>query len=257
MPVRVLVVDDEPLARRRILDLLKSRPDFESAGTAGNGRDAIEAVRALRPDLVFLDVQMPETDGFGVIEAIGPDAMPPVVFVTAYDQYALRAFEVNALDYLLKPFDRERFDRALDRAAARLGPGRPAQGDLAARLGDLLREVRAGEPRWLDRVAVKSRGRIQLVRLDAVEWIEAAANYVVLHAGAEEHVLREPISRLESRLDPRRFLRCHRSSIVNVDAVKEIQPMFHGESVVILKSGRRIPLSRSCRANFTDPFRPE
>jgi two-component system LytT family response regulator len=240
--LRVLIVDDEPVARRRIRRLLQQEPDVEIAGECGDGQAAADAVLTLRPDLVFLDVQMPERDGFGVLEAVGPGEMPAVVFVTAYDRYALRAFDVHALDYLLKPFTRERFHEALARARRR---GRAA-GDLERRFVALLDELRSGR-RYLTRFAVRSGGRVQIVEASRVDWIGAADNYVTIHAEGREHLLRETMARLEQQLDPDRFVRIHRSAIVQIDRIKELRPSFHGDFAVLLHDGTRLTLSRGYR----------
>jgi two-component system LytT family response regulator len=240
--IRVLVVDDEPLARRRLTSLLAKEHDLEIVGEAGDGRSAIVAIREHRPDLVFLDVQMPEPDGFGVLRSIGPERMPVVVFVTAHDQYAVRAFEVHALDYLLKPFDRERFQQTLERARAQLRRGPKA----AERVIDLLEgfDQAAARP---ERFVLKSGGRVQFLRAEEIDWAGAERNYVALHAGGRAHLLRQTLTALEAQLDPRRFVRIHRSTIANLDRVLEIQPSFQGEHVVVLKDGTRLSLSRRYR----------
>jgi two-component system, LytTR family, response regulator len=238
-----LIVDDEPLARRRIRRMLARHPEIEILGDAANGREAITAIRELAPDLVFLDVQMPELDGFAVLEAIGAQLMPLVIFVSAYDQYALRAFEVCALDYLLKPFDRQRFDKALQRAKGRLANERT---DINQRALRLLEELRA-ERSHAERMLVKSGGRAFFLKTDEIDWVEAEGKYVRLHVGKESYLVREAISSLEAQLDPKKFLRIHRCSIVNIDRVKELQPWFHNEYRVILRDGTELMLSRSCR----------
>ncbi len=261
-PLRVVLVDDEPWARKGLRVLLEPVPGVEIVGEAGNGAEAVEVIRDAAPDLVFLDVQMPEMDGFGVLRALGPERAPAVVFVTAYDEHAVRAFDANAADYLLKPFDDERFHRALDRARARVGDRRVRE--LASRLATLLAANGAESPPPLfahppvttedappagpsDRIVLKSNGRITFLETASIDWIEAADYVVRLHAGGATHVLREPISDLERRLDPRRFFRIHRSTIVNLASVKEMQPLFHGEYAVILRDGTRLRLSRSRR----------
>ena len=240
--IRALIVDDEPLAREMIVDMLVGDAEVEILGECGDGLAAVAAIEDHRPDLVFLDVQMPELDGFGVLEAI--EQTPVIVFVTAYDQYALRAFEVHALDYLLKPFDRERFDKALQRAKHQIERERAgtAPQELVALLADL-----KSRPKPLDRLVIKAGGRVFFLRADEIDWIESAANYVRLHAGREAHLLRETITGLAAKLDPDKFLRIHRSIIVNLDRVKELQPWFHGDYVVIMQDGAQLTSSRNYR----------
>jgi two-component system LytT family response regulator len=242
--IRTLVVDDEPIARERVLSLLQQEDDVEVVGECGDGAQAVTAIQHQVPDLVFLDVQMPGVDGFGVIEAIGADKMPTVVFVTAYDEYALRAFEVHAIDYLLKPFGRDRFRQTLMHARAHLE--RRRAGDLGRRLLALVNDIKPEAPK-LDRLIVKSGGRVFFLRTGDLDWIEAAGNYVRLHLGEESHLFRETMNRMESRLDPKRFVRIHRSRIVNTERIKELQPWFNGEYVVVLRNGQRLPLSRGYR----------
>ena len=232
------MVDDEFLARRRILRLLKGEADVEVVGECENGEEAVAAIHRTEPDLVFLDVQMPEIDGFGVLEAVGPANMPAVIFVTAYDQYALRAFDVHALDYLLKPFAPDRFAQALGRARAALG-SHAAPGDTGKRLAALLDELR-GQGRWLDRLAVNEGGRVFFLRTDEIGWMESAGNYLKLHAAGAEHLVRGTLKGIEARLDPDRFVRIQRSVLVNLDHVREIQPWFQGEYVLILRDGTQL-----------------
>jgi two-component system LytT family response regulator len=246
--IRALIADDEPLARRRIRRMLAHHTDIEIIGESANGREAITAIRDHAPDLVFLDVQMPELDGFRVLEAIGTEGMPLVIFVTAYDQYALRAFEVYALDYLLKPFDRQRFDKALQRAKARLVNER---SDINQRALALLEELRA-QSSHIERIVIKSGGRAFFLKTDEIDWVEAEGKYVRLHVGKESYLVREAISSLEAQLDSKKFLRIHRSTIVNIDRVRELQPWFHNEYRVILRDGTELMLSRSCRKKLGD-----
>jgi len=253
MKISALIVDDEPLARERLRTLLEQDPEIEIVGECGNGRAAVSAIQKRAPRLLFLDVQMPGLDGFGVLEAVGPERMPATIFVTAYDQYALRAFDFHAVDYLLKPFDRERFEKALRHAKAQiLGP---AQGEIHERLWALLQGLRPA-PRYLDRLLVKSSGRVFFLRAAEVDWIEAAANYVRLHAGKENHLLRETMNSIEEKLDPAQFLRIHRSSIVNIERIKEMHPWFRGDHVLILRDGTRLTLSGSYRKQFEARFHP-
>jgi two-component system LytT family response regulator len=240
--IRTLIIDDEPLARERIVDMLVSDAEVEIIGECGDGLAAVAAIEAHKPDLIFLDVQMPELDGFGVLEVI--EATPVIIFVTAYDQYALRAFEVHALDYLLKPFDRERFDKALQRAKHQIE--RERAGAVNRELAALLADIKS-RPKPLERLVIKAGGRVFFLRVDEIDWIEAAANYVKLHAGKEAHLLRETINGLAAKLDPDKFLRIHRSIIINLDRVKELQPWFHGDYVVVLQDGTQLTSSRNYR----------
>jgi two-component system, LytTR family, response regulator len=243
--LRTLIVDDEPLARGRLRQLLEEEPGVEIIGECEDGVEALEAIRAQRPDLVLLDVQMPELDGFGLLAALEPGAMPAIIFVTAHDQFALRAFEVHALDYLLKPFDAERLQASLKRARAWLE--RRGSDDLGARLSAVLSDLRGGGGRAQERLAVRSSGRVVLLKHEEIDWIEASDNYVNLHVGKESHLLRETMNSLEQRLPADRFLRISRSTIVNLDRVRELQPLFHGEYSVILRDGTRLSLSRGYR----------
>jgi two-component system, LytTR family, response regulator len=241
---RVIVADDEPLARERLRMLLGEEGWVEIVAECQDGQETIAAIQAHQPDLVFLDVQMPGATGFDVIEAVGPSRMPPVVFVTAYDRYAPRAFDVRALDYLLKPFDRDRFQQALGRARQQLQ--QHSQGELERQLLELVNDLRE-PPQKVDRFVVKSGGRVYFVRTDEIDWIEAAGNYVKLHVGPEAHLLRETMTAIEAQLDPDVFFRIHRCHIVNIDRVQELQPWFNGEYVVCLRTGARLTLSRGYR----------
>ena len=250
-PLRVAVVDDEPLARERIRALLSENSEFEIVAECRDGEQAVEMLSSSVPDLVFLDVQMPELDGFGVLEALGETLgsgkLPAVVFVTAYDAYALKAFEVNALDYLLKPFDRGRFEQALDRALERLR--RPAGADaIDHELRTFIQQVRGERDaagRYAERIVVKNAGKIYFVRTKEIDWVEGDGNYVKLHSGGRAHLVRETLKSMESRLDPKRFIRVHRSSIVNVDRISSLEPYFHGEYVLTLRDGAKVTSSRS------------
>ena len=247
--IRVAIVDDEPLARERLRTLLRDDTSTELVAEAGDATTAVSAIVSHRPDLVFLDVQMPGGTGFDVISGVGAAAMPRVIFVTAYDRYALRAFEVHALDYLLKPFDRDRFQQALARAKEQVGRAGP--GDLEKRLLALVSELRSG-PARIDRFVVKSGGRVFFVRTDEIDWIEAAGNYVKLHVGNESHLIRETMNNVEGRLSPETFVRIHRCHIVNIEQVRELQPWFNGEYVVFLKNGTRLTLSRGYRERLQE-----
>lgn len=255
-PIRVLVADDEPLARAGLVGLLAGDPDVELAGQCGDGGAAVEAIRVLDPDLVLLDVQMPVLDGFGVLRAIGPDRMPPVVFVTAFDEFAVRAFEVHAVDYLLKPFTDARFQEALDRVKGEIRRGRVA--DLSRRLVGLLEGDATAPPPpggpggFLSRLLVKKGSAMHFVPVEDIDWIEAADYCVRVHAAGKLHVLRESMSSLEQRLDPRRFHRVHRSTIVNLDRIREVQPFFQGDHVLLLRDGTRLKLSRGRRGGLEE-----
>ena len=244
MKVRIILADDEPLARERLRDLLMADSRIELIAECSNGQEAVEAIQAHSPDLVFLDVQMPELDGFGVLAELEASRRPAVIFVTAHDKFALRAFEVHAIDYLLKPFDRERFKTALERALNHLK--QHDTNDLKDRLSALLKDVRS-ETKYPERIAIKSTGKVIFVKTSEINWIEAADNYVNLHVGTEAHLHRETMSSLEEMLDPSRFMRISRSTMVNIDGIKELQPLFHGEYSVILKNGTRLTLSRGYR----------
>jgi two-component system LytT family response regulator len=251
-PIRVLIVDDEPLVRRGIAVLLAEEPGIEVVGEARNGTEALTLIRETTPDLAFLDVQMPELDGLGVLAALEPEERPAVVFVTAFDRYAVRAFDLHAVDYLLKPFDDERFRTALARVRGRLQSG-SAAAERAA-VSALLAELR-GSTNGPDRLAVREQGHIVLVPVYEIDWIEAADNYVRLHRGRQYHLLRESLSRLEETLDRRRFARIHRSAMVNLARVKALEPVPGGEYDVILTDGRRLTLSRGYRDRFQERFR--
>jgi len=226
--IRTLIVDDEPLARSNLAVLLRLDPDIEIVSECGSGSEALTQIRSAKPDLLFLDVQMPECDGFDVLELLGGDLPPAVVFVTAYDQYALRAFEAGALDYLLKPFDNARFERALNRAKVKIAHGENLPGKL-------------------DCFAIKSAGRIVFVKVSEIDWIEAADYYACLHVGSKTHLLRRSMSELDRELIPNVFCRIHRSAIVNLDRVRGLKAGEDGEYEVMLENGTRLPLSRRYR----------
>ena len=247
--IRTLVVDDEPMARERILGLLAQETDVEVIGQCADGVQAVSAIQQLSPELVFLDVQMPAVDGFGVIKQVGADKMPMVVFVTAYDEYALQAFEVHALDYLLKPFGRDRLQQCLDHA--RHQRDRHRAGELGKSLLALVQDFKP-EQKKQDRLVVKSGGRVFFVRTEDIDWIEASGNYVRLHLKEQSYLFRETMNQMESRLDPQRFFRIHRSRIVNTERIKELQPWFNGEYVVVLHNGTQLRLSRSYREKLEE-----
>jgi two-component system LytT family response regulator len=246
VPIRVLVVDDEPLAREKIRVMVADDPEIRVVAECSNGVEAVEAVQTMRPDLILLDVQMPEVGGFDVLEALKGEELPPVIFITAYDHYAVRAFEYHALDYLLKPFDRERFRTAIDRAKRQIRREDGNGNGIDARILALLEQMH-GQQRYSERIVVKTGGRVFFLNTDEIDWIEAEGNYVSIHTGKKAYLLRETISSFETQLDPRQFVRIHRSSIVRLDRVKELQPWSHGEYHVILEDGTRLTLSRSYR----------
>jgi two-component system LytT family response regulator len=246
-PVRALIVDDEPWARERICSLLEGDAGIRVVGESTGGADAVEAIRRLKPDLVFLDVQMPDLDGFQVLEKVAEEHLPRVIFVTAYDRHALRAFDVHAVDYLLKPFDRRRFTQAVERAVDQINGA--ATHDQMERLERLLNEIK---PRSiaLERFLVRQSGRLFFVPARAVDWIEAAGNYVCLHMGEHSHLVRRTMDSVEAKLDGKVFQRIHRSAIVNLDRIAEVRPTFSGEYSVVLRDGTELTLSKSYRDRF-------
>ncbi len=242
LKLRALIVDDEPPARAILREMLKDDAEVEVIGECANGQEAMKALATQSPDLMFLDIQMPEMDGFALLEALDSDQIPNVIFVTAYDRYAVRAFEVAAVDYLLKPFNYARLAKALQRAKSNLRAGGSA--DRNRQVIELLRQINA-RAEYLDRFVVKNNGRTLLVPVDEVDWIEADGNYLLLHTGQDKHLLRETLQNMEQRLNPRKFLRIHRSAIVNLDRIKELQTHVNGEDhLVILKDASQLTLSR-------------
>jgi two-component system LytT family response regulator len=251
--VRTLIVDDEAPARLRIKQLLKEFPETEIVGEAEDGEQAVTLIREQSPDLLFLDVQMPRLDGFGVINRVGPDKVAAVIFVTAHDQFALRAFETHALDYLLKPFSRERFRAAAERAIAHIKAAQAAElgGRLSSRLSSLLRDLE-GEAKYAARLEVKSVGRTIFVPVEEIDWIKADSNYSRLHAGKHQYLIRETLGSLESRLDPKVFARIHRSAIVKLDRIREMRPQINGDQLLLLRDGTRLEMSRTYRDRTLD-----
>ena len=254
MPAKIttVIVDDEPLARRNLRVLLDQDPQIEILDECRNGHEAIKAINTHSPDLIFLDIQMPEMDGFDVLANVGPEHINAIIFVTAFDQYALKAFEVHALDYLLKPFDDERFARALERAKSQIAAREIDK--LSKRLLALLEDRKSehkvsGEQKqsYLSRLMIKASNRMMLLKVNEIDFIEADGNYAKLHAGRKTHLLREKMNDLEVRLDPARFVRIHRSVIVNLERIKEMHPHFNGDYIVVLDDGRQLRLSRSRR----------
>jgi two-component system LytT family response regulator len=245
--IQVLIVDDEPLARQRIRQMIADEPGFAVAGEAGNGLEALTLIESLHPDLVFLDIQMPELDGFGVIEAIGAERMPPTLFVTAFDAHALKAFEVHAMDYLLKPFNRERFKHALNWIRDHPQALRREEGGFKS-LMQTLEPTHAKNDRFL----VKSGEKWVLVRMSDIQWVVAEENYVRIQLGNASHLIRQTMAGILTRLDPQRFKRIHRSTIVNLDFVQELHPWNGGDLSVIMQDGTRLTLSRTYRNQFTE-----
>ena len=250
--MKALIVDDEPLAREGLAMLLKEEAAISGLSEARNGAEAVELIRKERPDLVLLDVQMPEMDGFGVLRALGAENMPPFIFVTAHDRYAIQAFEVNAIDYLLKPVTRERCSQALARVRERIGVGVDNRHVMS-----LLQQL-AAPPKYLARVALRSAGKISFVNLEDILYVQAAENYVQLHLRTVRHLLHVPIATFENSLDPQLFLRIHRSLIVNVKHVQELETGPHGEYIVVLQGGAKLQSSRSyhekIKAWASNPF---
>jgi two-component system LytT family response regulator len=244
MNIRALIVDDEPLARKRIRRLLADEPDVSVAGECGSGREAIKVIEESSPDLLFLDVQMPGVDGFEVLQSIRAETLPGIIFTTAYDQHALKAFEVHALDYLLKPFKQERFRQAVERARKQLAGRGTAESNpgLTALIARL-----QGERNYLDRFMIKSSDRVTLVKAEDVDWIESAANYALLHAGDKTHIVRETMQALETKLCPKNFQRVSRSAIVNLERIRELQPMGKGQYTIIMANGKQLTMSRGIR----------
>lgn len=252
--IRTLIVDDEPLARRNLRVLLERDSQIEIVDECRNGREAVNAINTLSPDLIFLDIQMPELDGFDVLARVGPEQIQAIIFVTAFDQYALKAFDVHALDYLLKPFDDERFAYALRRAKSQI----EAQeiNRVSKRLLALLeeretqRQTSTSEQNYLTRLMIKAGGRVVFLKVSEIDFIEADGNYAKLHVGRKAHLLREKMHDLEGRLDPAKFVRIHRSVIVNLDRIKELHPHLNGDYIVVLEDGRQLRLSRTRRENL-------
>jgi len=248
--VRTVIADDEHLARRKLRILLDSEPEVQVVAECHDGSQTLAAIRACRPDLLLLDIQMPDLDGFQVLSEIPPGEMPVVIFTSAYDQYAIRAFEAHALDYLLKPFDQGRLHQAIERARFELKQSKDRE--ITHRILELLSQVKSDKPSvpgFDGRLVIKTKGRIVFLNLDEIDWVEAAANYVRLNVGKESYLFRETISRTSERLNPNHFIRIHRSMIVNVRKIKELIPVNSGEYIVVLRSGKELSCSRGYRAN--------
>ncbi len=246
MSIRVLLSDDETLARERLRSLLLEEPDVEIVAECGDGNSAIATIKREKPDLVFLDIQMPEVDGFGVVQALREEHLPLTIFVTAYDRYAMKAFEVHALDYLLKPVGKQRLREALDHARKLLQ--HPSEDTFQRRVLEMLGDMDARH-HAPERIVVKSDGEIVCLKPHEIDWAESAGNYVCLHVGAATHILRETITALESRLGARQFLRVHRSTLVNVDRIKTLRPSLYGDYSILLRDGTKLTLSRGFREN--------
>ncbi len=247
-PIQVLVADDELPARQRLMDLLRRDEQVASVSEAADGQTAVEMIQRNSPDLLFLDVQMPELDGLGVIDAIGAAQMPLTVFVTAYDQHAIRAFEANALDYLLKPFSDERFEATMCRAKSRLDER--SMREFGQRVVKMVNAAPAAPERRLDRLVVKAGGTTRFIRVIDIDWIEAAGVYVTLHVGGKELLYRAALNDLAEKLDPRRFVRVHRSALINIESVLQLEPISHGEFEAVLKNGSRTRVSRTYRVQL-------
>ncbi len=249
--IKTIIIDDEPLARKRVAHLLKNEPDIEVTAECGDGLTAISAINQHSPDLIFLDVQMPEVNGFEVLRELDPDSAPFVIFVTAYDQFTIQAFDAHAVDYLLKPFGEERFRQAVNRARQRIRPESLYQPD--ERLLRLLDHLNLNKG-FLERLIVTHRDRLIIVPIDTVDWVETYGNYLKIHSGGKTYLIRETMNKLSARIDPKKFLRIHRSTLVNLDRIKELQPMFGGQYTIVLSDGAELTLSRNYRKSVLDLF---
>ncbi len=244
--ITALIADDEPLARELLRSMLAKHPEIIILGECRDGEETIMMVRQHRPDLLFLDIQMPELDGFEVLHEIPNDLMPMVIFVTAYDQYAIRAFEVYALDYLMKPFDEDRLQTAVTRARHTLGQHAEKENTIAARMYKLLQQMQT-RPQYVERVVIREGDRVFLQSAAAIDWFEADGKYTRVHVGKDVHAIREGITKLEQELDPSRFLRISRSAIINIDQIRELRSWFQGDYLVVLKSGKQLTSTRTYR----------
>jgi two-component system LytT family response regulator len=242
--IRVCIVDDEPIACRRIQRLLKDDPEIEIVQVCNNGEQALEAIQDFKPDLVFLDIQMPEMDGFEVLKSLRLQTLPHVIFITAYDRYAIQAFQIHALDYLLKPFHTGRFAEALVRAKSQIRQDRNSAFNNG--LSELMAEMKS-RPRYLERLMIKSGGRVFFLKTEEIDWIEAQGKYVYIHTGSEKHLVREGMNNLEAGLDPYKFVRIHKSTIVNIDRAEQLETWFHGDYRVVMRNGTVLSLSRRYR----------
>jgi two-component system, LytTR family, response regulator len=247
--IRVCIIDDEPIACRRIQRLLKDDAELEIVRICNDGEDAVDAIHQFHPDLIFLDVQMPGMDGFEVLKSLKSESIPHVIFVTAYDRYAIQAFEVHALDYLLKPFDRKRFEQAVQRSKSQIYQSQERSNN--SELIALLKEMK-DQPQHLERLVVKSQGRVFFLKTEEIDWIEAQGKHVSIHIGKETHVVREAMNNLETELDPKKFARIHKSTIVNLDRIKQLQPLVHGDFRVILRDSTILTISRRYRQKIDE-----
>ena len=247
--IRAIIVDDEPLAREKVQLFAKDETDIDIVNVCSNGHEAIAACQKFNPELLFLDIQMPEMTGFEVLKQLKTNTLPGIIFITAYDEFALRAFEFHALDYLLKPFDRGRFKKAVEHARELIHSH--TQSDITTKQIKSLLDSMNQSPASLERLIVKTNGRIIFLRIDEIDWMEAAGNYVKLHVGGETHLIRETMNNLEEQLNPQKFIRIHRGTIINIEKIKELQPYFNGEYKVVLQNNIQVILSRGYRENFT------
>jgi two-component system, LytTR family, response regulator len=247
--IRACIIDDEPIACRRIQRLLKDDPEIEIVQICNDGEEAVDAIQKLNPDLIFLDVQMPGMDGFEVLTSLNPGSMPHVIFVTAFDRYAIKAFEFHALDYLLKPFDRKRFEQAVQRSKAQIQQSQERSNN--SELVALLKEMK-NQSQHLERLVVKSQGRVFFLKTDEIDWIDAQGKHVAIHVGKETHLVREAMNNLETELDPKKFARIHKSTIVNIDRIKQLQPLVHGDFRVILRDSTVLTISRRYRQKIDE-----
>ncbi len=250
--IKVLIVDDEPLARRGICQLLENETDFIIAGEASNGHEALSAIKKLSPDLIFLDINMPLVDGFSFIEKIEAKSLPEIVFVTAYDEHAIRAFEAGAIDYVLKPINEERFQKTLERVRYRIFSGE--NNSLENKVNDLLSLLKPAQTAYLQRITVKANGRIRFLEVEKIDWISSLGNYIEIHSGHGKFILRETMDGIEKKLDPNDFLRIRRSKIIKISQIKELQPLFNGEFTIVLLDGTALTSSRRYRKNLEAVF---
>jgi|CXWL01.1.fsa_nt_gi two-component system LytT family response regulator len=248
--IKVLIVDDEPFARKYIREMLGGQDDIEVIGEAGNGKVAMRAIAKNKPDLMFLDIQMPEMDGFALLQSLGSDELPVIIFTTAYEEYAIRAFEVHAVDYLLKPFDQQRFSRSLEHARHLLTES-SSRIEESGQISELIRAIRE-KPKFLERLLVKRNGRIIFLKISQIDWIKADDKYIHLHGEGVRHMIRQTLASIKSQLDPSQFVQLNRSVIVNVDSIKELHPMFNGDHEVQIRDGSKFTLSRNHRSELFD-----